>query len=186
MAPRTMRSRVSKRKHERLLMPDQIQLPRQIHAIYLMKVPAPREVNTRVMLGNALSRWLPNLEAFRPGWILTTGSLIITTVLWIAARFPGGIPPDFWPWRGLSQITVLWSVTLMAIAMLAHVIFLALMEIERGVSIGNVFIPFWSESARSIDIIVFHLLLLLGGLAYDRRMRYERWLSIHRLTGLIF
>src|SRR5262245_33365402 len=73
------------------------------------------------MLGNALSRWLPNLEAFRPGWILTTGSVIITTVLWIAARFPGGIPPNFWPWRGLSQITVLWSVTLMAIAMLAVV-----------------------------------------------------------------
>src|SRR5215510_6373315 len=73
------------------------------------------------MLGNALSRWLPNLEAFRPGWILTTGSLIITTVLWIAPRFPGEIPPGFWPWRGLSQVTVLWSVTLMAIAMLAVV-----------------------------------------------------------------
>src|SRR5262245_56738920 len=85
-----------------------------------MKVPAPREVNTGVMLGNALSRWLPNLEASRPGWILPTGSLIITTVLWIAARFPGS-PPGFWPWRGLSQITVLWSVTLMAIAMLAVV-----------------------------------------------------------------
>ena len=27
---------------------------------------------------------------------------------------------------------------------------------------------------------------MLGGLAYDRRMSYERWLSIHRLTGLIF
>ena len=73
------------------------------------------------MLRNALSRWLPSLEVWRPGWILTTGSLIITTVLWIAGRFPDGIPPDFWPWRGLSQLTVLWSVTLMAIAMLAVV-----------------------------------------------------------------
>jgi predicted ferric reductase len=172
------------------------------------------------MLRNALSRWLPSLEVWRPGWILTTGSLIITTVLWIAGRFPDGIPPGFWPWRGLSQLTVLWSVTLMAIAMLAvvrahalepvfggldravrfhrilgpsaillliaHVIFLALVEIESGTSIGNVFIPFSSESARSIDIIVFYLLLLLGGLAYDRRMSYERWLSVHRLTGLVF
>ena len=171
-------------------------------------------------LRNALSRWLPSLEAWRPGWILTTGSLIITTVLWTAGRFPGGTPPSFWPWRGLSQLTVLWSVTLMAIAMLAvvrahalepvfggldravrfhrilgpsaiallivHVIFLALAEFQSGTSIGNVFIPFWSESARSIDIIVFYLLLLLGGLAYDRRMSYERWLSVHRLTGLIF
>lgn len=173
-----------------------------------------------VTLRNALSKRLPSLEAWRPGWILTTGSLIITTVLWIAGRFPDGVPPDFWPWRGLSQLTVLWSVTLMAVAMLAvvrahalepvfggldravrfhkilgpsaillliaHVIFLALAEFKRGTSIGNLFIPFWSESARSIDIIVFYLLLLLGGLAYDRRMSYERWLSVHRLTGLVF
>jgi hypothetical protein len=73
------------------------------------------------MLRAAFSRWLPSFEVCRPGWILTTGSLIITTVLWIAARFPGEIPPGFWPWRGLSQVTVLWSVTLMAIAMLAVV-----------------------------------------------------------------
>ncbi len=177
-------------------------------------------MNKGVKLRNALSKRLPSLEAFRPGWILTTGSLIITTVLWTAARFPGAASPDFWPWRGLSQLTVLWSVTLMAIAMLAvvrahalepvfggldrsvrfhrilgpsaillliaHVIFLALAEFKRGTSIGNLFIPFWSESARSIDIIVFYLLLLLGALAYDRRMSYERWLSVHRLTGLVF
>jgi predicted ferric reductase len=70
--------------------------------------------------------------------------------------------------------------------LIAHVIFLALLQLEGGASIGDVFIPFWSESARSIDIIVFYLLLLLGGLAYDRRMSYERWLSVHRLTGLVF
>ncbi|HEY6366984.1 MAG TPA: ferric reductase-like transmembrane domain-containing protein [Candidatus Binatia bacterium] len=173
-----------------------------------------------MMLGNTLTRWLPSLEAFRPGWIITTGSLIITTVLWIAGRFAGEIPPGFWPWRGLSQITVLWSVTLMAIAMLAvvrahalepvfggldrsvrfhkvlgpaaillliaHVIFLTLVQLESGASIGNVLIPFWSESARSIDILVFYLLLVLGGLAYDQRMSYERWLSVHRVIGLIF
>ncbi|HEY7322435.1 MAG TPA: ferric reductase-like transmembrane domain-containing protein, partial [Candidatus Binatia bacterium] len=150
----------------------------------------------------------------------TTGSLIITTALWTTARLSGGIPPGFWPWGGLSQLTILWSVTLAAIAMLAvvrahalepvfggldravrfhrvlgpsaillliaHVIFLALGELESGTSIGNVFIPFWSESARSIDIFAFYLLLVLGGLAYDHRMSYERWLSVHRLTGLIF
>ena len=70
--------------------------------------------------------------------------------------------------------------------LIAHVIFLALVQLESGASIGNVFIPFWSESARSIDILVFYLLLLLGGLAYDQRMSYERWLSVHRLTGLVF
>src|SRR5262245_63982714 len=141
------------------------------------------------MLRAILSRWLPSFEVFLPGWILTTGSLIITTALWTAARFPGGIPPGFWPWRGLSQLTVLWSVTLAAIAMLAvvrahalepvfggldravrfhkilgpsaillliaHVILLALVQLESGASIGNVFVPFWSESARPIDILVF-------------------------------
>ena len=70
--------------------------------------------------------------------------------------------------------------------LIAHVIFLALVQLEGGASIGDVFIPFWSESARSIDIIIFYLLLLLGGLAYDHRMSYERWLSVHRLTGLVF
>src|SRR5262249_53253674 len=156
--------------------------------------------------GNVLGRWLSRLEACRPGWILTTASLIITTVLWTAARFPGAASPDLWPWRGLSQLTVLWSVTLMAIAMLAvvrahalepifggldravrfhrilgpsailllvvHVIFLTLTELQKGASIGNVLIPFWSESARSMDILVFYLLLLLGGLAYNQSMIY--------------
>jgi predicted ferric reductase len=63
---------------------------------------------------------------------------------------------------------------------------LALVQLGSGASIGDVFVPFWSASARSIDILVFYLLLLLGGLAYDHRMSYERWLSVHRLTGLVF
>ena len=171
-------------------------------------------------LRNVLSRWLPSLEVGRPGWILTLGSLLITTVLWSAARFRGVAPPDLWPWRALAQLSVLWSVTLMAVAMLAivraqalepvfggldravrfhkvlgplaivllivHVMCLALAALQNGTAIGDVFIPFWSPAARSLDILVFYLLVLLGGLAYDRRMRYERWLSVHRLLGLVF
>ena len=72
------------------------------------------------------------------------------------------------------------------VLLIVHVVFLALAQLEGGTSIGDLFIPFWSESARSMDIIIFYLLLLLGGLAYDRRMSYERWLSVHRLTGLVF
>ena len=173
-----------------------------------------------VTLRSVLSGRLPRLEACRPGWILTAACLVITTVLWAAARARGVTLPDLWPWRALSQITVLWSVTLMAVAMLAvvrahaleplfggldravrfhkvlgpsaivlligHVIFLTLAAFQNGTSIGDLFIPFWSQSARSIDILAFYLLLLLGGLAYDRRMSYERWLSVHRLSGLVF
>ncbi len=171
-------------------------------------------------LGDILRRRLPPLGAWRPGWILTAGCVTITTVLWAAARIPGPVPAGFWPWRGLSQLTVLWSVTLMALAMLAvvraqalepifggldravrfhkvvgpaailllivHVLLLAVVAFQRGASLGDIFIPFWSESARSIDILIFYVLLLLGGLAFDRRMRYERWLAVHRLTGLVF
>src|SRR5262245_30021256 len=122
----------------------------------------------------------------------------MTTGLWAAGRLAGGVPAGFWPWRGLSQLTVLWSVTLMAIAMLAvvranalepvfggldravrfhkiigpaailllivHVLLLAVVEFRRGASLGDVFIPFWSESARSIDILVFYVLVILGAL----------------------
>ena len=172
------------------------------------------------MLIDRLRRSLPNVETLRPGWILTTGALFTTTALWITARVHSGVAPDFWPWLGLSQITVLWSVTLMAIALLAvvrahalepvfggldrsvrfhrvvgpsailllivHVICLVLSERQRGESIGNLLIPFWSDSARSADIIVFYAIVLLGALAYERKTRYEHWLSVHRVIGLIF
>jgi predicted ferric reductase len=153
-------------------------------------------------------------------WIVAAVCMAITTVLWAAGRFPGSMPPDYLPWRALSQLTILWSVTLMAIAMIAvvrahafepvfggldravrfhrivgpsaivllvvHVIFLAVSALRDGTSIGNVFIPFWSQSARSIDILAFYLLLLLGGLAYDHRLSYERWLFLHRFLGPLF
>ena len=171
------------------------------------------------MLIDRLRTSLPNAETVRPGWILTTGALLTTTALWTAARVRSS-PPDLWPWLGLSQITVLWSVTLMAIALLAvvrahalepvfggldrsvrfhrivgpsailllivHVICLVLNERQRGGSIGNMLVPFWSESTRSVDIIVLYGLVLLGVLAYNRTMPYERWLVIHRFIGLVF
>ena len=171
-------------------------------------------------LRHVLNRLLPSLEVGRSAWALTLGSLLITTVLWAAARFRGGAPSDLWPWRVLSQLSVLWSVTLMAVAMLAvvraqalepifggldravrfhkilgplavlllmaHVLFVALAAFQHGASLGDVFVPFWSPSARSLDILAFYLLVLLGALAYDRRLSYERWLAVHRITGLVF
>lgn len=118
----------------------------------------PGSVNKGVTLGNPLSRWLPSLEALRSGWILTTGSLIITTILWTAARFPGDIPPDFWPWRGLSQLTVLWSVTLMAIAMLAVVRAHALEPVFGGLDRAVRFHRILGPSA--ILLLIAHVIFL--------------------------
>ena len=170
-------------------------------------------------LRSALSKWFPRLDVYVLGWILTVGSLLITTGLWIAARFPRVASSDLWPWRAFSQLTSMvhyshgdrharrgprqcsrasfrWSRSRCAhprvlgpsaiLLLIAHVVFLALAEFQNSGSLGNVFIPFWSQSTRSIDILAFYALLLLGGLAYDRRMRYERWLFVHRLTGLGF
>jgi predicted ferric reductase len=163
---------------------------------------------------------MPDFATPQRSWILTAGSLIITTILWGAARFPGAMPPGYLPWLALSQITILWSVTFMAIAMIAvvrahafepvflgldravrfhrivgplavvllivHVILLAIHSLRNGAPIVDLFIPFVSESARSIDILAFYLLLSLAGLAYNRRMGYERWLFIHRFLGPLF
>ncbi len=37
---------------------------------------------------SALSKWVPRLDVYVLGWILTFASLLITTGLWAAARFP--------------------------------------------------------------------------------------------------
>ena len=163
-------------------------------------------------------RWFVDV-APKSSWVMIATTLTTTTVLWAAAKFTAETPQDLWPWRGLSQITILWTVTLMAVAMLAvvraqaldpvfggldravrfhriigplaiilvvlHVIFLALAAVQFGTSLGDVFIPFWSRSTRSIDIAVFYLLMLLVALAYKRNMAHERWLSVHRLIGLL-
>jgi len=67
-----------------------------------------------------------------------------------------------------------------------HVVLLALTAWNRTGEFLHMLVPFWSEQARSIDIIVFYLLIGLGVLAYDKRLRYERWLILHRTVGLLF
>lgn len=72
------------------------------------------------------------------------------------------------------------------VLLVVHVIALALHAVEIGKSVGVMLVPFWSEEARTIDITVFYILIALGILAYDKRLRHERWLSLHRLIGLLF
>ncbi|GAB5469243.1 MAG: FAD-binding oxidoreductase [Rhodospirillales bacterium] len=70
--------------------------------------------------------------------------------------------------------------------LVAHVIFLALHALQTVGSVGSILVPFWSPETRTIDILVFYALIALGLLAYDKRLRHERWLALHRLIGLLF
>lgn len=158
-------------------------------------------------------------EAPQHSTILIVVALAITTGLWVAAHQDHILDPQFWPWRALSQITILWTVTLTPVAMLAvvranalepifagldravhlhrvigpaavlllvaHAIFLALMSVEAGTPVGEIFIPFWTPDARSIDILLFYGIVALALLAYDTRMKYEWWLFLHRFIGLL-
>jgi len=151
--------------------------------------------------------------------ILIAAALSLTTALWTAGHFSNITADGFWPWLAPAQLTILWSVTLMPIALLAvvranalepifagldravrvhksiglaailllvaHVVFLVLVSIQQGASVGDMLVPFWSPATRSADIIVFYALILLAVLAYDKRMPYERWLLIHRFIGLL-
>jgi predicted ferric reductase len=146
--------------------------------------------------------------------------MFITTVLWIAARRTEFANASFWPWRGASQIVMLWSATLAMLSMLsvvraqalesvfggldaavrlhrrlgltalllmgAHGVLLTADAAAQGQSVASVLVPFWIEDERTIDIVVFYALIGFGILAYDRRMRHERWLTLHRVIGVLF
>lgn len=70
--------------------------------------------------------------------------------------------------------------------MLAHVVLLSLDAYTNGRSVGELLVPFWSSTTRSADILVFYFILLLGILAYNKKMRYEPWLRFHRTIGILF
>jgi len=76
---------------------------------------------------------------------------------------------------------------LAALALLAaHVVLLAADAVAQNASLAAVLVPFWSPDQRSIDILGFYVLIGLGILAYDRRLRHELWLALHRVIGLLF
>lgn len=70
--------------------------------------------------------------------------------------------------------------------MLAHVVLLGLDSYTNDRSVLELIVPFWTPNTRSADIIVFYFILLLGVLAYNKKMRYEPWLKFHRTIGILF
>lgn len=67
-----------------------------------------------------------------------------------------------------------------------HVLLLAGDALLTGVPVSFVLLPFTMPGQRSLDILFFYVLIVLGILAYDRRMRHEKWLFVHRLLGLTY
>jgi predicted ferric reductase len=155
----------------------------------------------------------------RSGW-LVLAALLVTSALWLAARHAELAGGALWPWRGPSQLVMLWSTTLAMLSVVAvvraqaleplfggldaavrlhrklglaalvmlgvHGILLALDAAWHGTSVAAVLVPFWTRDERALDILAYYALIGLGILAYDRRLRHERWLALHRVIGLLF
>src|SRR5688572_3033024 len=166
-----------------------------------------------------LERKSSRIRLTRRGW-LVAGTLFITTAMWVAGRFNELGSAELWPWRGPSQLVMLWSAALASLAILSvvraqaleplfggldmavrlhrklglaalllliiHIVLLVADAVAQGASLLELLVPFWSRDERSIDILAFYVLIGLGFLAYDRRLRHERWLALHRVIGLLF
>lgn len=173
-------------------------------------------------------RWL--FQSWRPAFLdgfawtrrsaaLVSITLLVTTGLWAAAHVPDFTRAGFLPWPALAQLTVLWSITLMSVTLLAviranalepvfggldrgvhlhrllgavtvlllavHVLCLMAVALRDGTPLMGLLVPFSGPGVRSADILVFYLILAGAALAWDRRMRHERWLAIHRCIGLL-
>src|SRR5262245_52244760 len=165
-----------------------------------------------------LERKSSGIRLSRRGW-LVAGTLAITTAMWVAGRLDEIGSAALWPWRGPSQLVMLWSAALASLAILSvvraraleplfggldtavrlhrklglaaivllaiHVALLAVDAVAQGTSVASILVPFWPQG-RSIDILAFYALIGLGILAYDRRLRYEHWLLMHRVIGPLF
>lgn len=113
-------------------------------------------------------------------WSATLASVAMLTVVRAHALEPlfGGLDQAVRLHRKLGLTAILMLVI--------HVLFLTADAVAQGISATSVLVPFSSPTARSIDIMVFYGLIALGLLAYDKRLRYERWLFLHRGVGLLF
>ena len=113
-------------------------------------------------------------------WSATFASIAILAVIRAQALEPlfGGLDTAVRLHRKLG----LWA--LMALAL--HVALLTADAAAQEASIATVLWPFSAPGPRAYDVVAFYLLIGLGILAYDQRMRHERWLALHRTVGVLF
>ncbi|MGE0448883.1 MAG: ferric reductase-like transmembrane domain-containing protein [Vicinamibacterales bacterium] len=66
-----------------------------------------------------------------------------------------------------------------------HVLLMVGLAVREEFPIASVLVPF-APGARTLDIIATYLLVALAVLAFSRRLRYERWLTLHRPMAVLF
>jgi predicted ferric reductase len=146
-------------------------------------------VVTTVLFGLAL----PHFTDSRPLWpwpapslLLSNWAIALLAVILLATARSRYIEPMF---GGLDRAVRLHRhLAPIAIALtLIHVVLYLPSAIAVDKPIADLLIPFWSASAtESFNALVLWALLVWTGLAYSKRLRYERWLSLHGLLGPIF
>jgi len=72
------------------------------------------------------------------------------------------------------------------IILVVHLLLLIPPWSGMGLPIGDLFVPFFSAQARTMDILIYYAFVLLAILAYNKRLAYARWQWIHRANGVLF
>lgn len=70
--------------------------------------------------------------------------------------------------------------------LLVHLVLLIPPWLGRGIPVLDLFVPFSSPTARSMDILIFYAFAALAVLAYNKRLPYLRWQWVHRANGVLF
>lgn len=102
-----------------------------------------------------LARFSPR----KPGWHLVFLALAVTTVLWVWGKAANHAFGDLLPWRGPAQLTILWSITLLAAALVAgsrsQLVEPLFGGLDRAVRVHRVIGP------AAILLLLAHVLLLI-------------------------
>lgn len=120
-----------------------------------------------------------------PSLLLSVWSVNLMAILLLAVVRSRWIEPLFGGLDGAVHLHRILGPVAVSI-MIAHTLLYVPISLELGESVGDLLIPFSSQNARTSLSLTFIALLIGTALAYTRRFRYERWLSIHNLFGLLF
>lgn len=136
---------------------------------------------------------LPHVDSDRSMWpwpapslLLSNWAIALLAVILLATARSRFIEPLF---GGLDRAVRLHrQLAPLAIGLtLLHVALYLPPAVSAGKPVADLLIPFWSDNkTEAFNAIILWALLIWTGLAYSKRLRYERWLSLHGLLGPIF